>query len=94
MDTNPPRARGSGVSPQPAFTDSHSQQPAASGSHHVVSVPEGSTAAALRRALAPLPTQARLVDFSSDTEVILVFAVDDPRWPAPPERPDQPGPAG
>ncbi|EIV94278.1 hypothetical protein [Frankia sp. QA3] len=54
---------------------------AAVRSHHVVCVAEGSAAEELRHALALLPARARLVDFTSDTDVVLVFATDDPRWP-------------
>ncbi|CAJ59598.1 MULTISPECIES: hypothetical protein [Frankia] len=56
---------------------------AAVRSHHVVCVAEGSAAEELRHALALLPARARLVDFTSDTDVVLVFATDDPRWPVP-----------
>ncbi|MCK9894761.1 hypothetical protein [Frankia sp. AgB32] len=54
----------------------------------VVAVPEGAAPAELGRALTLLPQEARLVDFSSDTDVVLVFATADPRWPA---RPDPAG---
>ncbi len=54
---------------------------AAVHSRHVVCVAEGSAAEELAHALALLPARARLVDFTSDTDVVLVFATDDPRWP-------------
>ncbi len=59
--------------------------PALARRRYVVAVPEGAAPAELRRALTLLPADARLVDFSSDAEVVLVFATADPRWPARPE---------
>ncbi|WP_225438558.1 hypothetical protein [Candidatus Frankia nodulisporulans] len=56
----------------------------ASGSRYVVVAPEGAPVAELWPALAALPPAARLVDFASDAEVVLVFGLDDPRWPIPP----------
>lgn len=50
-------------------------------SRHVVCIAEGSAAGDLRHALALLPARSRLVDFTSDADVVLVFATDDPRWP-------------
>ncbi|ABD09826.1 hypothetical protein CcI156_01150 [Frankia sp. CcI156] len=50
-------------------------------SRHIISAEEGSSAAELRHALALLPAGARLVDFVSDTDVALIFSVDDPPWP-------------
>jgi uncharacterized repeat protein (TIGR03917 family) len=50
-------------------------------SRHVISAGEGSTAAEIRHALALLPVGARLVDFVSDTDVALIFSMDEQGWP-------------
>ncbi|WP_261565564.1 hypothetical protein [Frankia gtarii] len=75
------------VGPPPAPADRHGGSSSDGGgqaavhSRHVVCVAEGSAAEELGHALALLPARARLVDFTSDTDVVLVFAIDDPRWP-------------
>ncbi|SNQ50015.1 conserved hypothetical protein [Frankia canadensis] len=63
-------------------TSAGADRPPERHERYVVAVPEGCAAAELRRTLAPLPAASRLVDFSSDTDVVLVFATDDPRWPS------------
>jgi uncharacterized repeat protein (TIGR03917 family) len=45
---------------------------------HSVTAGEGATAADLRGALAIVPPFAELVDFSTDTDVVLVFAATEP----------------
>jgi uncharacterized repeat protein (TIGR03917 family) len=57
---------------------------------YALTVPEGCPVAELRQLLAPLPPGARLVDFSSDTDVLLVFATGDPRWSSRPQPQPQP----
>ncbi|CAO5176724.1 conserved hypothetical protein [Frankia sp. AiPs1] len=62
-----------------ATVGAHDHGPASS--RFVIIAPEGVAVAEVWQALAALPVGARLVDFSSDADVVLVFALDDPRWP-------------
>ncbi len=58
--TNPPHTR-------PNSTASH---------EHAVTICEGTTASELSWLLGELPAHARLVDFASDTDVVLIFSAD------------------
>jgi uncharacterized repeat protein (TIGR03917 family) len=72
---------GPGRDPEPDPPRHPSGRPAGGVARHVLSAGEGTTVAELRTSLAPLPPFARLTDFSSDVEVILVFAAGEPDLP-------------
>ncbi|MCM3885466.1 hypothetical protein [Frankia sp. R82] len=74
-----------GAWPEPA---AGARSDAVAGSRYVVVAPEGAAVTELWPALAAVPPGARLVDFSSDADVVLVFALDDPRWPVRPVEAD------
>jgi uncharacterized repeat protein (TIGR03917 family) len=68
---------GPGGGPEPDPPRHPSAGAAGRVARHVVSADEGTTVAEFRASLTPLPPFARLTDFSSDVEVILVFAADE-----------------
>jgi uncharacterized repeat protein (TIGR03917 family) len=68
---------GPGHDPGPDPRRHRSAGAAGGVARHVVSAGEGTTVAEFRTSLAPLPPFASLTDFSSDVEVVLVFATDE-----------------
>ncbi|WP_250285016.1 MULTISPECIES: hypothetical protein [unclassified Frankia] len=70
-------AREPGDQPRAASNDPPRPRPDSPASpEHAVTICEGTTVFDLSWLLGRLPAHARLVDFASDTDVVLIFSVD------------------